>query len=122
MNLEKPLLNLLEKKIGDWYFGCDICQTVCPWNIKVFGKLKEPHFKKEDIIIELKEILTLSNKNLRKKFQHTPLNRTSPNGHRRNAIIVAVNKKLTSLRNEVSRFQEHPYFKELVQWALQKIG
>lgn len=112
----------LREKMGDWYFGCDICQTVCPWNIKAFGKLKEPHLKKEHTIAELKEILTLSNKGLLKKFQYTPLNRTSPNGHRRNAIIVAANKKLTSLRNEISRFQEHSYFKELVQWALQKIS
>ncbi len=26
----------LRKAIGDWFFGCDICQTACPWNQKVF--------------------------------------------------------------------------------------
>ena len=26
----------LREKIGDWFFGCDLCQTVCPWNKKVF--------------------------------------------------------------------------------------
>ena len=112
----------LRQKIGDWYFGCDICQTVCPWNIKAFGSLiEEPTSKKEDIIAELKEILTLSNRKLQKKFQLTPLNRTSPNGHRRNAIIVAANKKLTPLVYEISQFKEHPYLKDLVKWALQNI-
>lgn len=26
----------LRFSIGDWFFGCDLCQTVCPWNQKVF--------------------------------------------------------------------------------------
>ena len=112
----------LRQKIGDWYFGCDICQTVCPWNKKAFGSLiEEPSSKKEDIITELKEILTLSNRKLQKKFQLTPLNRTSPNGHRRNAIIVATNKKLTPLIPEISKFKKQLYLKDLVKWALQNI-
>ena len=112
----------LREKMGGWYFGCDICQTVCPWNKKAFGSLiEEPEFKEEDVIFELKEILTLSNRRLQQKFQFTPLNRTSVNGHRRNAIIVATNKKLTSLIPEVSQFKEHPYLKELVEWSLQNI-
>ena len=112
----------LRKKMGDWYFGCDICQTVCPWNKKAFRRLiEEPQFEEKDVIFELKEILTLSNRKLQKKFQLTSLNRTSPNGHRRNAIIVATNKKLTPLIPEISQFREHLYLKELVKWALNNI-
>ena len=112
----------LRQKMGDWYFGCDICQTVCPWNKKVFGSLMEySQLEDGDVISELKEILTLSNRRLQKKFQFTPLNRTSPNGHRRNAIIVATNKKLIPLIPEISRFKEHSYLKDLVKWALQNI-
>ena len=112
----------LRQKMGDWYFGCDICQTVCPWNKKAFGNLiEEPQFEEKEVISELKEILTLSNSQLRKKFQWTPLNRTSPNGHRRNAIIVATNKKLIHLIPEISQFKEHLYLKKLVEWSLHNI-
>ena len=112
----------LRPKMGDWYFGCDICQTVCPWNKKAFGSLiEEPQPEDENVISELKEILNLSNSQLRKKFQLTPLNRTSPNGHRRNAIIVATNKKLTPLIPEISQFKNHSYLKKLVDWSLRNI-
>lgn len=112
----------LREKIGDWYFGCDVCQTVCPWNIKAFGTFSEPVLPdKEDVIADLREILTSSNSQIRQRFKFTPLNRTNPNGHRRNAIIVATNKRLVALTNEIAQFQDHPYFKNLVAWSLKTL-
>ncbi len=108
----------LAKSFDGWHFGCDICQDVCPWNQKAFGK--EIH-NVESEKSELAWILRASNSKLIHHFKSTPLNRTSPYGHRRNAIIAIANKNYVELKDLVEKHSESEKLRDLVSWALSSL-
>lgn len=77
----------LSKKIGHHFFGCDICQTVCPWNEEL-----KPYELTSAALDEIKFILESSDKELKEKIRGTALERAKPQGLRRNAQIVLSNR------------------------------
>lgn len=101
----------LRKHFGDWFFGCDLCQTVCPWNGKVFGRnemrahsapsLDRDEAGRERLVSELREILTLSNRELERRFASSPLKRARGFGLKRNALYVTENLCLRELSDAV---------------------
>lgn len=126
----------LRAKIGDWFFGCDLCQTTCPWNEKVFRKLDLPpaaatatnlklnlSSTEESALIDFfRNVLTASNKKLAKEFAGTPLSRAGGNGLKRNALIVIANRNLRTLEPEVQSQLNHPKLSELASWCLDQLN
>lgn len=92
---------------GDWFFGCDICQTVCPWNVKVFGQstMSEAPTDETALVSDLREILISSNRELQRKFAGTPLERARAFGLKRNALIVVGNLRLKILLPEIEKLE-----------------
>jgi epoxyqueuosine reductase len=80
--------------IGDWLYGCDVCQEVCPWNSKA-PSIVEPAFRPDSDITELRlvEILQMNPDAFRKHFRQTPFWRAKRRGVIRNAAIVAGNQR-----------------------------
>lgn len=119
----------LREKIGDWFFGCDLCQTVCPWNEKAFkgqlsiAKIEEKTLEQSMTLEkELRWILQSSGKQLERAFHGTPLSRAGSFGLKRNALIVAANRQIKSLEPEIKNLLTHPKLGELAEWARQSLG
>ena len=52
IELKDSLPNIYKDKFNDWFFGCDICQDVCPWN-RFSKPHNEPLFKPKEILFDL---------------------------------------------------------------------
>ncbi len=114
----------LRPGMGDWIFGCDICQDVCPWNTKAplakdWNLYRNPELEAIDPV----ELLELSPADFKKKFRHTPFWRPKRKGILRNACIVLGNigtkDHLQVL--EKARLEDEPLISEAAAWAIQNI-
>jgi epoxyqueuosine reductase len=116
----------LRQKMGDWFFGCDICQSVCPWNEKVYGRerMREHSvpLQSNTITEELRWCLTASNRQIQRAFYDSPLLRAKGRGLKRNALIVIGNRKITELRPEVAAIaEEQPRLHNIAVWTLRQL-
>lgn len=73
------LTELQSAMVGDWLFGCDICQDVCPWNRKSVT---------DSATVDAREILALDDQDFQKRFAGTTMHRSKRRGLARNAAIV----------------------------------
>jgi epoxyqueuosine reductase len=91
----------LRPLMGDWLFGCDICQTVCPWNIR-FAPLDSPPGQAENgdpafaarpglSNPSLAGELRLTPREFNRKFKDSPVKRAKRRGYLRNAAVAAAN-------------------------------
>lgn len=114
----------LRPKLGDWFFGCDICQEVCPWNQKVFreelrSNPKPEAEKRERTVLELQMVFESSNKKLGRMFEGSALSRAGGRGLKRNAVLVAARLGLVELAPTIAKLkQTSPELEELCLWAL----
>jgi len=81
------------KTIGSWLFGCDDCQSVCPWNRRFARPTEEPAFQARDEYrtLDLVNLLSMDKEIFLKVFRNSPLLRSRHEGIVRNAMVVAGN-------------------------------
>lgn len=117
----------LRAQMSDWFFGCDICQTVCPWNEKVFGKEVMRNLsqtvRSSPLEDDLRWCLRASNKDVEEALSDSPLSRARARGLKRNALVVIGNLKIRSLKNEVEEIRKnHSALRELADWTLAQLN
>jgi len=84
----------LRENLGQRIFGCDVCQSVCPWNRKPDNSSVIPEFQAESesqIWLDLPRVISLSASEFKEKFNHSPVLRAKRNGLVRNACVVLGN-------------------------------
>jgi len=94
IELRDPIPRELRPGIGDWLFGCDVCQEVCPWNRRA-PLSREPDMQPRhgQTALDLAELFALDDAGFRQRFRHTPLWRAKRRGLLRNAAIVLGNQR-----------------------------
>ena len=83
----------LREKVGDWLFGCDVCQDVCPWNVRFAQPATEPAFapRPTDEWPTLQEILKMEERHFDEAFGESAIERARLSGLKRNALVVLEN-------------------------------
>ncbi len=125
IELRKPIPHSLRNGMGEWVFGCDVCQDVCPWN-RFSIKTEEPVFQpREDTNpMRLRELFDLDDESFRQRFRKTPLWRSKRRGILRNAAVVLGNQKDRASIDALNKglMDDEPLIRGASAWALGEIG
>ena len=119
----------LRKGIGEWLFGCDICQEVCPWNRKESAYVEaaegslavlDPDFSH----LTCTQLFELDDIEFRRKFRKTPFWRSKRRGILRNAAIVLGNRGDASLIPvlKIGSQDVEPLVRAACYWAIGVLG
>jgi len=111
----------LRPQIGNWIFGCDVCQQVCPWNR--FSLPANSAFEPKIPLPILTSDLLLSSVEFNQRFKKSPIKRAKRRGYLRNLSVAIGNngseKDIPIL--EQAAQDDEPLVKIHTQWATQKI-
>lgn len=131
----------LRSSVGDWVFGCDICQEVCPYNQRPLPtpwKEFEPD-SGAGHSLDLLELLTIEDEEaFQARFAATALRRPKRRGLLRNALVVLGNqlnrlslgdsllecgadKSLGEVQDAIFQFamkEKEPMLREHAAWAI----
>ncbi|MFP4114620.1 MAG: tRNA epoxyqueuosine(34) reductase QueG [Spirochaetota bacterium] len=120
-----PIPEELRPLMGDWVFGCDLCQEACPLNVRAKEtSLADFRAHRAGERLDLGEILAIETREAyRDRFAGTPLLRPGREAMVRNACIAAANTgsvhllpRLRELSNDSS-----PLVREHARWAVDRL-
>lgn len=116
----------LRPKIGNWLFGCDLCQEVCPLNVRAeVTDVADFVQVKAGALEPLAEILAIGDdEEFTRRFAGSPLMRAGRRGLIRNACIVAANNGAVELLPQLRALAEGPdaLIAEHAAWAVGRLS
>jgi len=115
----------LRRLVGNHIFGCDICQEVCPYNVKARETAERAFGPRPGLYApELIPLLSLSAADFRRRFRGSPILRAKRRGLLRNVAVALGNigsseavPALTAALDD-----EEPLVRGHAAWALGELG
>jgi epoxyqueuosine reductase len=127
IELKGPVPQDLRPYLGEWVFGCDICQQVCPWNQRFApphgDEAFEPRVNRPSP--DLRQALRLSAREFNRQFKGSSIQRAKRRGYLRNIAIVLGNQGNPSAIPDLAYALSHdlePLVRGHAAWALRRIG
>ena len=120
----------LREPIDGLLYGCDICQDVCPWNVRFARDLPadSPYTARatlgaNDARALARELLGMTHSEFSAAFTGSPMKRAKLRGLKRNAAVVLGNVGTTDDAGVLTRAldDEEPLVREHAAWALRRI-
>ena len=121
-----PIADDLRPRMGDWVFGCDVCQQVCPYNASERGRPRgwrefEPRLATR---LDLEALVTMDDEAFRETFRGSPIKRARRRGLARNAALAAGNTGRVEARPGLERAAAEdpdPVVRDAAEWALRRL-
>ncbi|MBI2941866.1 MAG: tRNA epoxyqueuosine(34) reductase QueG, partial [Chloroflexi bacterium] len=126
IELRGPIPRPLRPLMGDWVFGCDVCQEVCPVNRNAEARA-HPKLGSERGIgprPDLLALLRLTEEEFAGRFRPTPIWRTRRRGLLRNVCVALGNRGDRAAVPALSRAlaDAEPLVRQHAAWALGRLG
>lgn len=116
----------IRPEIGDWVFGCDICQEVCPLNHDLLAarqdSLRLPAKRAE---VDLAALVNMPRDEYVERFRRSPMKRAKLEGLQRNAAVVMGNRRSKSYLEPLGQALQSAAPASVrgpAAWALGRIG
>ena len=115
----------LRAKMGNWVFGCDICQMVCPLNQNLLDRQTSDPTKTPGGDVDLVEQLKLRQEEFMSRYQHSAIVRATHQGFKRNLIIALANsgdQVAIPMLEQILSNDSSALLRQCAAWALGELG
>jgi len=115
----------LRPLVGNHIFGCDICQEICPYNVKALPTAEPAYAPRQGLHApDLIPLLALTEQEFRHRFRGSPILRAKRRGFLRNVAVALGNignaEAVPALIHALD--DEDPLVRGHAAWALGRIG
>ena len=111
--------------MGNWVYGCDVCQDVCPFN-RFAAETIEHAFQPDYLDYaapSIESILQTTEPEFKRIYANSPIKRIKHERWLRNGAVAAGNSGQPQLLQLLHQLLNHPseMVKEHVQWAMGQV-